>query len=624
MADNVTKEIRYLNKDFSSFRKNLINYAKIYFSNIFNDYSDTDPSIMFIEMAAYVGDVLSYYMDNQFKESLLAYAEEKRNVYAISQALGYKPRIIVPAATTLDVYQIVPATGTNGETPDYNYTLRIDKNMQVASATNRSIIFKTRDPINFGFSNNASPLEISIYRTDGAGKPTHYLLKKQALAEAGILKNTAITVTDPQKYFKFTIPESNIISIDRIYDADGNDWYEVPYLAQDTIFYDVLNEISNDPTLAQYNDSVPYILKQKKVPRRFVTRYTSEGAVEVQFGAGISANPDEEILPTPDNIGLMTPTNVEKLNYNWDLSNFLYSTAYGQVPHNTTLTVEYTVGGGISSNVLANNLTILYDVTAVVKAGSDASTSDYVKNSLAVNNPDPATGGRDGETADEIRLNAMASFQSQGRAVTKEDYILRALSMPPKFGSISKVYIVQDDQLNFIDYRNRLRNPLSMNMYVLSFNADKQLTVANQAIKTNLRTYIDKYRMMTDAINIKDAYIVNIGVKFEIMILNNYASQEVLVECIKVLKDYFNIDRWQINQPIYINDIYSKLLAVRGVQNILSIKIENLFDETLGYQTNVYDINVATINNIIYPSMDPCIFECRFPDNDISGRCITY
>jgi hypothetical protein len=197
--------------------------------------------------------------------------------------------------------------------------------------------------------------------------------------------------------------------------------------------------------------------------------------------------------------------------------------------------------------------------------------------------------------------------------------------MPAKFGSVAKAYIVPDDQLSQQDYQqSRIANPLAMNMYVLGFNSSKQLTELNLAVKENLKTYLGYYRILTDAVNIKDAFIINLGVQFEISVLPNYNSNEILLKCISTVQDYFNIDRWQINQPIVKSDILNLIGNVKGVQSVIGVSFNNLYDTALGYSGNTYDLNTATKNGVVYPSLDPSIFEVKFPTQDIKGRVVNY
>jgi hypothetical protein len=250
---------------------------------------------------------------------------------------------------------------------------------------------------------------------------------------------------------------------------------------------------------------------------------------------------------------------------------------------------------------------------------------NFIKTTVAVNNSEPASGAKSAETSTDIKNNALATFATQNRLVTREDYIIRAYSMPARFGSIAKAYIVPDDQISQQEAtQNRIANPLAMNMYVLGYNDSKQLTHLNQAIKENLKTYLGYYRILTDAVNIKDAFIINIGVDFEISVLPNYNSNEILLKCVDALRSYFDVAKWQINQPIIKSDITTTLANIKGVQSVVGVKFLNLFDSDFGYSGNTYDLQTATRNGVIYPSLDPSIFELKFPNQDIRGRVVSY
>lgn len=611
--------ISYLNKDFTGLREYLISLTKTYFKDTINDWSPNDPAVAFIDIAAAVGDIISYYQDSNIKEGLFLLSEERKNIIDFAQTLGYKPRSIFPAITDLDVYQLIPSIGTGAAVrPDYNYALKINSGMQVKSDS--GIIFRTTTDLDFSYSSSFDPTTCTIYQIDEFGTPTYYLLKKQIQIESGEQKTITVAFDEPVRYSKILLNDTNIISVDSVIDSDGNNWYEVPFLAQDSIFIAVENTIDNSQNFNQYKTQVPYLLKNQRVPKRFITRYRSDNKIEIQFGSGTETYVDEEIIPNPDNVGLMSPMGVSKLNESWAVSNFLFSSAYGQVPHNTVLTIKYTIGGGISANVLAKTITSFVEIVFNLdETGLDQTLLSTVKNSLACNNPNPATGGRDAESNDEIKMNALANFATQYRAVTEADYVLRALSMPAKFGSISKAFITQDFQMD-LKTNNEIKNPVAMNLYVLSYNANKKLVNVNAAIKENLKTYIDKYRILTDSISIRDAYIINIGVNFEIVVLPHFSAKEVLLKCIYELKNFFDIDKWQIRQPIIISDILRAIAVTEGVQNVIDVKIINYFDTALEYSGNIYNIDGATRNGIVYPSLDPSIFEVRFPDRDILGR----
>jgi hypothetical protein len=623
------KDISYIGKDFSQFRQNLIDFTRQYFPTSYTDFSPASPGMLFLEMAAYVGDVLSFYTDVNLRESFLEQAVEQANIYDLCRTLGYKPKTASPAHVELEVFQIVPASGSGANVvPDFNYALSIQPGMRVRSTTGTNTVFRTLDDINFAYSSSYDTTDVTIYDIDSATKtPTYFLLKKKINAVSGEIKTQSFTFGSPIAFDKILLNDTNIVEIISVKETDGDNWYEVPYLAQDTIFESVPNLVENDPELSQYRSNVPSLLKMKKTAKRFITNLRSDNRLELQFGSGISDNNDEEIIPNADNVGNGLANVRRSVDIDIDPANFLYTRTYGQAPSNTTLTITYVVSNGISENVDANSLTNIDNVSYISNINSTANASmlNFVKTSLAVSNPKPGTGAKSAESTADIKNNALASFATQNRLVTRDDYVIRTYSMPAKFGSVAKAYIIPDDQLSQQDAsENRIANPLAMNMYVLGYNQSKQLVELNQAIKENLKTYLGYYRILTDAVNIKDAFIINIGIDFEISILPNYNSNEVLLKCIDSLKTYFNIDRWQINQPIIKSDITTTLANIKGVQSVIGVKFSNLYDDASGYSGNIYDLQTATRNGVIYPSLDPSIFEVKFPNQDIRGRVVSY
>jgi hypothetical protein len=347
----------------------------------------------------------------------------------------------------------------------------------------------------------------------------------------------------------------------------------------------------------------------------------------LQFGPGVSSGADEEIIPNPDNIGLGLPYGVNKMMTAWDPSNFLYTQTYGISPSNTTLTVTYLKGGGATSNIPSNTLTKrIGGNTTFAGTGLDPTMQTTVLNSLAFTNDSAAVGGGDGDTNEEIRQNSLAMYPTQLRTITADDYIIRTLSLPSKFGLISKAYPTQDMGIS-VNYPTDLlatQNPNAISLYILSKNTSNNLTVSSLALKQNLKTFLSEYRMLTDGVTIKDAFIINIGVNFDIIVRPNYNGKLVLNNCLNVLQSYFNIDKWQINQPIILSDIYSNLDQVDGVQTVQNIEIINKAGTNSGYSQYSYDIKGATINKIIYPSLDPSIFEVKNLTSDIQGRVVTF
>ena len=610
----VNRDIKYVNKDFNEFRSQLLNYAQTYFPNTYTDFTPSSPGVMFMEMASYVGDVLSFYLDNQIQENFLQYARQSNNLYELAYMFGYKPKTTGLATVDIDFYQLIPSKTVGLDiVPDYDYALYIDANTQISSRTSTTR-FIIEDPIDFTISSSLDPTTISVAQVAG-GNPTYYLLKKTRRAISGTINSTSFSFGSTVEFPTVTINGTNIAGIIDIVDSDGNTWYEVDHLAQELVFDGIKNTNINDPNNYQNSDDTPYILQTKQVQRRFATRFLNLTTLQLQFGSGNPADNDENIVPNPSNVGLGLPFEKNKLTTAYSPTNFIFTNTYGIAPSNTTLTVRYLTGGGVESNVNANDLTTLNTSTIrFLKNNLNSTTAQYIFNSVASNNENAASGGQDGDSIEEIRQNTISNFSTQLRNVTADDYLVRALSMSPRYGTVAKAYTEKpkaDDANTTLD------------LYVLSYNSSGNLTTASSTLKNNLKTYINQYRMIGDTISIKDAFIINIACDFEIITLPNYNSNEVIFRCISSLQNYFNINNWQINQPIILRDITVLLDNIEGVQTVNKVNIINKAGTTSGYSQYAYDIAGATQKNIIYPSLDPSIFELKYPNTDIKGRVVT-
>jgi hypothetical protein len=620
----IKRDVRYLNKDFGQFRANLIEFAKNYFPDTYNDFNESSPGMMFMEMASYVGDVLSYYTDSQLKESLLEYADNRPNILSLAANVGYKTKNTIPSTVDLDLFQLLPAkTGLSGKEPDWSYALTIKENM-IVRADSTNVEFRTISLVNFAASSSLDPTEVSIYQVNDVDKtPEYYLLKKRVKAISGTIKSRDFEFTSAKRFDKILLQDTDIIEVISVVDSDLNNWTEVPFLAQESVFEAIANTVQNDPQLSQYVD-VPYLLKLKKTARRFVTRFRSDKNLELQFGPGVTDTDDQDLIPNPDNVGSSLTGLQNQFDRPIDPSNFMYTKSYGLAPSNTTLTVKYTVGGGINANVSANTITNVTDIVYQIDDSFlNSALLKRIKASVACTNPLPAIGGKSEETIEEIRQNAMATFATQQRAITAQDYIIRAYSMPAKFGSVAKAYVIQDQQINPDNGQEMIPNPLAINLYTLGYDELGNFTALNAAVKENLKTYLGSYRMLTDAVNIKTAFVINIGIKFEIITLPEYNSNEVLIRCIDKLKSIFDKKLWQINQPIVMSKLYTELDRIEGVQSVTSIKIANLYETAEGYSGNIYDIPAATKAGVIYPSLDSSIFEVKYLNKDIVGKVVS-
>ena len=661
---NKGRDIKYLNKDFSKFRENLIDYAKTYFPQTYSDFNESSPGMMFIEMASYLGDVLSYYTDDTLKESLMLYSEDKQNVVALAEYLGYKPKVTSPSIVKLAVYQTVPSTGTGDEVkPDLDYCLRIKEGMVVKSSTSTTS-FRTSELLDFAVEDER---EISIYQSND-GTPTSYLLKKSVNAISAELRTIEFDFgSSPEQFSKIQLGEDNVIDIYDVRDSSGNKWYNVPYLAQEMVYVEYANSEQTDKDLAQFKESVPNVLKVIKTSRRFTTKVNEDNTTSLVFGGGNSTSGDELLIPNFKNVGLGLNNSIDKMGASFDPANFLKTKSYGQAPTGK-FTISYLVGGGVESNVgvgeLNNIETIEFDEDNTSFQNNELALYRVSKNSVACDNEETGTGGKGADTIEEIRENSLANFGSQNRAVTRKDYQVRALSLPPKFGGVAKAYCAPDGELDnnspasilnnqasldefvglveslkdkklseqemkdqvtkFLGSKkgnvNEKNNPFAINLYILGYDNNKNISTLNQAVKENLKTYISEFRMLTDGVNLIDGYVINIGVDFEIRTYGGYNKREVLVKVQQELANYFDIDNWTFNMAINISEVELLIAGVEGVQSVPKCEITN---KCLGnYSEHSYNIEDATKGKMVYPSLDPSIFEVKFPNKDLKGRVV--
>ena len=575
------RDIKYVAREFSDYKQELVEFAKNYFPDSYNDFSPTSPGMMFIEMAAYVGDILSFYQDTQLQETFLQYAKEPSNLYSMAYMMGYRPKVTNVSEVELTVSHNVGANPSTNS-PNWNQALTVNANATVTSTSKGRSNFFIENKVDFNYSSSYDPTDVVISQITG-GIPSEFTLTKKVKAFSGTVKSIAQTYAAAEKFTTITIEDANIVGI---------------FVPQTNISSDV--------------DKVPNTILLQKVPKRFITRFNSKGQLIVQFGAGTVQGDDNTFTPDPTNVGMGTLQGLSTLDKAFDPSNFLYTGTYGLAPSNRTLTIRYIVGGGIAANVPANTLTG-YNATVTAVDNQYESTLNF-------NNVQAATGGKDGDTIEEIRQNTLRSFSEQKRTVTLQDYTVRALSLDPKFGTIAKAFVTHDELSSTKSSTDSIidSNPLALSMYVLAYNNDKHLITATKTLKDNLKTYMAYYMPLTDALNIKDAFVVNIGVNFDILVRPNFNSRDVLIKCNSTLQDFFSITKWNINQPVNVSNLYSILDRVPGVQTVSKVEVVN--KQGGNYSEYAYDIEGATRNNVVYPSYDTMIFELKYPNQDIKGR----
>ena len=477
----LNRNITYTNRDFNTFRNALIDYSKTYFPDTYNDFSTDSTGMLFIEMASYVGDVLSFYLDNQIQETFIQYARQESNLFDLAYMLGYRPKVTTAATVDISLYQQLPSKidSSGAYVPDFDYALKIPNNFQITSNADSSQKFIIEDVCDFSVSSSQDPTDISIYSLSGT-QPDRFLLKKTRKAISGTIKTTTSTFTTPTKYPTININDSNIINVLDCFDSQGNQWYEVLNLAQDTIFTTKINASYTDPNAIQ--DDAPNLLNLKQVQRRFTTRFISKTQLQLGFGAGTVSDNDENLVPNPDNVGTGLSFSKDKLTAAYSPLNFMFTDTYGIAPANTTLIINYLVGGGLSANVSTGTLTS-FNSSGIVFINpniSDTALANTIFSSVATNNLLAADGGQSGDSIEIIRQNSLGNFQNQLRTVTQQDYLIRALSMPSNIGTIAKAYI----QPTKVAEYGIGELPTILDMYVLSYDSTKKLRTASTTTKT--------------------------------------------------------------------------------------------------------------------------------------------
>jgi len=626
------KQVKYLNKDYSEFKRSLVEFTKFYFPDTYQDFTDASPGGIFIDMASYVGDVLSYYTDHTFNESLLAYAEETENITMLAQGLGFKPRLVSPSFCKSSISVIVPTVSPGGAM-DTLYLPRIAPGSSFRATTQFDAgTFILQDVCDFAVDNGDREIR------EIAGGNAYLVTKTGVKLTAVTRKTKEFVVGDVQKFLKLVLDDDNVVEIVSVVDSEGNTWYEVDNLTQDYIFTDVLSDINNA-------NSILYKIKRTKVNRRFVSRFNRQLQWELTFGSGNGNLSD--VYETPDYKSVYDQQYLQNMtNVALDTINFTNSNSFGLAPSNTTITVTYRVANGLSSNVPAGTVTQVGDLNTLnetrTMSGAELSTFNTMLSSLVITNTEPARGGINRMTPEQLRQSAMGFVNAQGRVVTSQDYEKRVLSMPGKYGAIAKAFAMKDDAITAIINSNADVYPSvltgnpdddiqyvpdrpinnNINLYVLGYDNDGRITTVNDTVKENLKQFLSGYRLLTDRINIVDAFRVSIGVNYNITVYNGYNIYDVVTRCSSVIAQYFEIDKWEINQPIIIDDILATLVcSVDGLQTVNSIQIVNKFQQQNGrdYAPYSYSIQSNTTDNIVYPSADPCIFELRYPQHDIVG-----
>jgi hypothetical protein len=631
----IETNVNYTSKDFSTIKADLIEYTKAYFPDTYKDFNETSPGMMLIELSSYVGDVLSYYIDYNYKENLLATATEKRNVRRLSEFLGYKVPNKTPSVVRLKVTTTIDADGTTGLPLYGTAPSSIDSGLQIASNVDSQILFETTGEIDFTSSGSGDPA-VSAPILNSDGEASSYTLTRYVRAVSGQTKTKSFSVSSPTKFLELDLGDDNVVEIISCIDSSGQNWYEVDYLAQEKVLKET--HYSDDTTRDSAYDQgdatdslstipVPYVAEYIKTNKKFISKFDEDTQTyKVCFGNGLFrfSNSGSNVDPVEQAGVTINGTNIA------DIPGAISSTIgnnlnLGETPTNTTLTFTYRAGGGATSNVQAGELTTINNPPAGV--------------TISVTNDEPSVGGTDGQTVDEIRNNASAFFATQLRCVTKEDYTARIQSIPVKFGSIAKAYVERLDSGTLL-------------VSTLSYNQNKQLVQTPQLVLQNIATYLNQFRMINDQVdfgvtlkeNLFSGYIINFGVRFIVNGDRRSNPTEVKLNVIQVIKDFFKVEKMQFRQSINLNDLQYNILGLDGVIGIKELSLFQSRGPDSDYAANrnmasfqgdgdsisggesgygfQYEFDDALVDGIIKPSVTPSVFELKNPNQDIYGKVI--
>lgn len=597
--------IRYINKDFEGFKRDLMRYSQAHFSGSYQDFNEASPGMMILELQAYIADVLAFYMDQQFLELKSSTARQLENIEEFAKMRGYRPKGLRSSTVQLPFVIEVPAAVVGSVSvpdPDYLPVLRAGSQAAGPAGT----VFETVDDLDFGVATPDNPQQVAISQVDVTGTATHFAVRRWVDAVAGVTVTENIPVGTFVPFLRVPLGQSDVQEVIDVFDREGNQWFEVEYLAQNTVFDQIVNQDVDSGT-------VPYVLKLRSASRRFtVDHVVATNTTYLQFGNGNGLKFDDELIPDIATLSLPVSSRKQFTNFTLDPQNFLKTTSLGLSPANTTLTVRYRVGGGSQTNVPAfsinrvQNAQLAFNKTVGV-GGLDAATASAVQGSIEVTNTEAASGGGDAESPSEIKVNADSYFAAQARVVTREDYLTHVLSMPSRFGRPEKACVKRSDD-----------NPLGVDLHVLAIDQDGHLVRATPTLKSNIQLYLKRLRILTEGVTVMDANVVNLGVNFGVVISSKFNRDEVKTNCILTLADYLQLANMQIGMPLVRSDVES---ALQGVSGVISVyKLEFVLRQGTPYATDInFDVDSNMKDGILHcPPF--AIFEVRFPNNDIIGE----
>ena len=591
------KLIKYTNRDFSSIKDGLVEYTKRYYPSTFKDFSEASFGSLMLDTVSYIGDVLSFYLDYQVNESFLDTSTEYNNILRLGEQVGYKQPLKSNSFGIVTLYILCPTT-TGGDSPDINYLPVLVKGSKFAS--DDGLIFTLIEDVDFKNADN----EIVVATADSeTGNPTSFAVRAYGRVISGELKETFITVGDFKRFLAVPVQDPNISEIVSVVDTEGHEYFEVEYLSQDTIFKSIINKD------ADTRGRVPNVIIPVSVPRRFIVSSRIEGTF-LKFGYGSDSSLRTDNITHPSNVVLK----MHGKNYESDLSfdpvKLLETDKFGIAPANTILRVVYRANTNETTNVATRGLTTVTDAIYVFGASAlNSGKISFVKDGLEVTNEQPILGDVGLPTITELKQRVNDVFASQNRAVTADDYEAIVYRMPARFGRVKRTKIVRDKD----SFKRNL------NLYVVGEDENEKLTGSNQALKNNLRIWINKYRMLNDTVDILDAKIVNIGIKFLAVVDYNQDKFQALNTAINTIKEMF-LRKLNIGEPIYITNIYNELNNLEEIVDVVNVQIVN--DGKAGGLYSDLSLNlrdyISADGRILYAPEDT-IYELKYPSLDIKG-----
>ncbi len=587
--------INFISRDFESIKGDLVNYAKKYYPNTFKDFTDAGFGSLMIDSVAYVGDILSFYLDYQANETFIENAAEFNNVLKLAKQMGFKFQNNPSSNTILTFFILVPANST-GTAPDSNYIPILKQGTTVRSDAGG--LFVLDEDINFI---NGETVVARVNETTGL--PTFYAVKGSARAISGELKTTSVNVGDFERFRSLKLDFPNVNEIITIFDTDGHEYYQVDFLSQNTVY----RAVTNRDTTTQQQANM--ILKPFIAPRRFTANFFPDN-VEIQFGSGKEQDFETEQEINPKNVALNMNGKSYISDQDFDPSKLIKSDSYGVSPNNTTLTIQYRQNSVSNVNAAANSINTIVDsrMEFVDEANLSTSLVGSVVDSLEVTNDEPVVGDTENIDVEELRNRVINTFSSQYRAVTQQDYISLAHSMPAKFGSIMRASIVKDPE-------SARRN---MNMYVVGVDSNNNLSPCNFVTKSNLKTWLGRNKMINDTIDIMDARVLNLGIEFEIITENQNVSVDILQNCLVSLENRFAASPPDIGEDFFLSDVYDLLKSIPGVVDVTKVSVVNKHGSNYSSLSFDVDANISPDGRYLVIPKN-VVYEIKFPSLDIRG-----